>query len=278
MRSASSTRSTGNSRASRLNAARSKASAVTPAASCARWTNRSARPPAPARHRPTRQQQAELAQCARKRDALQDPAGAARGTGGAAARRLHHRRRRAAQADAGAGQGGRRQPPLAYHRYLQRDRARRIATLPEELAELERVERETGAALAALDARKAGSRTGAAGPRPPQRSATVAQLDHATRTAAARAGAGRDAKALQKCWRSCAPRGQGRAERRAAAAAARERRRPRRAARRRRLSPRRRRVAKPRRSRSVAWAGRCPGSLIAGYGGTMPDGRKSPAC
>src|SRR3546814_14136368 len=44
---------------------------------------------------------------------------------------------------------------LAYHRYLQRDRMQRIATLSAGLAELERVEREITQRQAALDAAKA---------------------------------------------------------------------------------------------------------------------------
>jgi murein hydrolase activator len=169
---------------------------------------------------------------------------------------------------------------LAYHRYLQRQRTGRIDALTTELAELERVEREIADRQSALDAAKARQREQLATLERDrrERSETVAQLDKRYQDRRQREQAlGQDAKALKKLLaqlRAAAAKAE--AERRAAAAAA--------AARERDNTPsgsagRKRaptiEVAKtaPIQVGGLGWP--LSGALLAGYGGTMPDGRKS---
>ncbi len=163
---------------------------------------------------------------------------------------------------------------LAYHRYLQRERTQRIDALAAQLAELRRVEAEIAQRQADLDAAKARQRTQLAELQRDrrERSATVAQLDERYRDRSAREKAlGRDAKALERLL----------AQLRAAAAKAAAERRAAEAARAReeggdhRKRPPPIEVAKtaPIRVGGLGWP--VSGSLLAGFGGTMPDGRKS---
>ena len=164
---------------------------------------------------------------------------------------------------------------LTYHAYLQRERTARIAALTTELAELERVEREIGERQAALDAAKVRQREQLAALERDRtaRSATVAQLEQRYQDRGARAKAlGQDAKALQDLLaqlRIAAAKAA--AERRAAAARARETA----AAGGGKTSPPPVAVARtaPIQVGGLGWP--LAGALLAGYGGTMPDGRKS---
>ncbi|GAB3312499.1 murein hydrolase activator EnvC family protein [Luteimonas notoginsengisoli] len=171
---------------------------------------------------------------------------------------------------------------LAYHRYLQRDRTARIATLTAQLAELERVEREIGERQAALDAAKARQREQLAEFERDrrERSATVAQLDKRYQDRADREKAlGRDAKSLQKLLAQLrAAAAKAAAERRAAAAAAAAAERAKREG---GSAPEHKRrpppidVAKtaPIQVGGLGWP--VSGTLVAGYGAAMPDGHKS---
>lgn len=172
---------------------------------------------------------------------------------------------------------------LAYHGYLQRERARRIAALGVELADLQRVEQQIVEQQAALDAaRQQQSRqlvTLASDRR--SQAATVAQLDVRYQDKRSREQAlGQDAKALQKLLaqlRAAAARAE--AERRAAAAAAA-------AAARERTTPATPGKPRPPRTPEVSVAKTAPirvgglgwplsGTLLARYGGALPDGGKS---
>jgi septal ring factor EnvC (AmiA/AmiB activator) len=170
---------------------------------------------------------------------------------------------------------------LAYHGYLQRDRARRIVALTAQLQDLETLERDIAARQAELDAARGRQRSQLATLQTDRRvrEKTVAELDSRYRDRRAREQAlGQDAKALQRLLaqlRAAAARAE--AERKAAAAAAaREReqdiasgkppRKP---------LPPPIAVAKtaPIQVGGLGWP--ASGALLAGYGGTMPDGRRS---
>lgn len=164
---------------------------------------------------------------------------------------------------------------LAYHGYLQRDRVERIRTLAGELAELDRLEVEIAQRRDALEASRAelDARIAALDAERSERQALVAGLEAQFKDRQARENAlGRDAKALEDLLarlRQAAAKAE--AERRAAAAreaerVAREAGTPGTAA------PRPAPAAGP----EVGGAGwPVDGRLLAGYGATMPDGRKS---
>jgi len=162
---------------------------------------------------------------------------------------------------------------LAYHGYLQRDRAARIATVAAELDELDTLEREIANRRNELDATRARQREqlGRLERDRKARAALVAQIDDRYQNKRSREKAlGRDAKGLEqllKKLRAAAARAE--AQRKAAAAKA---------------------------VRDTGKAGSAPkpvqvasapalqvgglgwplsGSLLAGYGGKMPDGRGS---
>nr|WP_242112117.1 peptidoglycan DD-metalloendopeptidase family protein [Luteimonas aquatica] len=171
---------------------------------------------------------------------------------------------------------------LAYHGYLQRDRARRIGVLTAELADLERVEREIAQKQTALNVARKQQKTqlSALESDRRERARTVAELDKRYQDRSSREKAlGQDAKALQKLLaqlRAAAARAE--AERRAAAAAAaRERERERERAEGRPHKPLKPPVAvaktAPIQVGGLGWP--LSGALLAGYGGTMPDGRRS---
>lgn len=163
---------------------------------------------------------------------------------------------------------------LAYHRYLQRDRAERIAALNAQLRELDALEKEIGQKREQLDATRADKRQELAGLEKQRRDRTalIAQLDQRYRDRNAKEKAlGRDVKSLERLLAQL---------RAAAARAAREREAAARAA---------ANASKPSSSgtrKPVQVASTAPinvgglgwpasGALLAGFGGTMPDGRRS---
>ncbi|WP_407353095.1 murein hydrolase activator EnvC family protein [Luteimonas sp. R10] len=160
---------------------------------------------------------------------------------------------------------------LAYHRYLQRQRAERIGTLRDELAELDAVEREIDERTAALAEARQRQREqlGELERERGERAATVAQLERRHDDRREREQAlGRDAKGLERVLaqlREAAARAAA-AERAAAARARREgddtRRAPAQVAR-----------GAPIRVGGLGWP--LSGNLLAGFGGRMPDGRTS---
>lgn len=169
---------------------------------------------------------------------------------------------------------------LAYHRYLQRERAQRIAALASELDEVRQVETRIVAARRDLDAargRQAAQLAQLTRDRE-DRADVVASLDRQVRDQRGREQAlGRDAKALEKVL----------AQLRAAAARA-ERERREAAARAARAAETARREGKPApvAPKPPAYANVTPiqvgglgwplsGTLLARFGGTLPDGRRS---
>jgi septal ring factor EnvC (AmiA/AmiB activator) len=166
---------------------------------------------------------------------------------------------------------------LAYHRYLQRERTQRIGALTTELAELERVEREIADRQAALDVAKARQREQLATLERDrrERSQTVAQLDKRYQDRRQREKAlGRDAKSLKNLLAQLrAAAAKAAAERRAAAAAAARERDNAPAGSKKRPPPIEVAKTAPIRVGGLGWP--LSGTLVAGYGGTMPDGRKS---
>nr|WP_242165365.1 peptidoglycan DD-metalloendopeptidase family protein [Lysobacter sp. M15] len=163
---------------------------------------------------------------------------------------------------------------LAYHGYLQRDRARRIADLRAELAGLTELERSIADASAALAATRQQQQADVARLERDrkQRSSAVAELDQRYQDRRTRERAlGRDVKGLQSVLaqlRAAARRAE--AERKAAAA---------REARTGSASSGRRPPppvianAQPIRVGGLGWP--LSGTLVTAYGGTLPDGRRS---
>ena len=168
---------------------------------------------------------------------------------------------------------------LTYHRYLQRDRAQRIAQLTDELRGLETVERQIAQKRTALDdARKERRAELAQLERDrKQRATLMVQLDQRYQDRAAREKAlGRDAKSLEQLL----------SQLRTAAA---------KAARKAKAARQRNAVSKPSKSNRVSASATRPaaaiasappmkvgglswplnGLLLASYGGAMPDGRAS---
>lgn len=178
---------------------------------------------------------------------------------------------------------------LAYHRYLQRDRAERIAALSTELQALDEVEREIAARRAQLDATRNQQRAKVAALAKDRKTnaALTAELDQRYQDRSAREKAlGQDARSLESLLANL---------RAAAARAERERR-----AEARRLAAQeaaeKRAVATPRNAGDRTAAARTPprpavanapalkvgglgwplsGNLLARFGGRMPDGRTS---
>lgn len=163
---------------------------------------------------------------------------------------------------------------LTWHGYLQRARARKIADLGTQLAELQQVEREIGERQAALDEAHAKQQAQLAQlERDRQaRAKAVARLDQRYQDRSAREKAlGQDAKALKQLLaRLRAAAAKAEAERRAAAARARAQ-----AAAGGKQAPPPIAVAKtaPIQVGGLGWP--LSGALLAGYGGTLPDGNKS---
>jgi septal ring factor EnvC (AmiA/AmiB activator) len=163
---------------------------------------------------------------------------------------------------------------LAYQGYRQRGRSARIAELSAELAGLDALEREIAREQAALDAARAeqSARIAELERDRTQRAAAVAQIDKSYRDRREREHAlGRDAKALERLLaqlRKAAARAE--AERKAAAAAAARKSSPSSGGTRAPVT-----VAKtaPIQVGGLGWP--LSGTLLAGYGGRMPDGRSS---
>lgn len=163
---------------------------------------------------------------------------------------------------------------LAYHGYLQRDRARRIADLRAELAGLTELERRIADASAALAATRQQQQADVARLERDRkrRSSAVAELDQRYQDRRTRERAlGRDVKGLQSVLaqlRAAARRAE--AERKAAAAreartgSASSGRRP---------PPSVIANAQPIRVGGLGWP--LSGTLVTAYGGTLPDGRRS---
>jgi len=164
---------------------------------------------------------------------------------------------------------------LAYHGYLQRDRAARIGTLRQELTDLAAVEQRIALSktqLARARARRQLELERLARERK-NREQTVAQLDRDYDDRRRRERAlGRDVKGLEAVLaqlRAAARKAE--AERRAAAAARSDR--PAKPARAPDALPTRIANAQPLRVGGLGWP--LSGNLIAAYGGTLPDGRRS---
>jgi len=175
---------------------------------------------------------------------------------------------------------------LAYHRYVQRDQTRRIDTLTTDLASLDEVEREIAARSAELDAARTRQRGEVAQLEKDRRTraSLVADLDERYQDRAAKEKAlGQDARSLEtllKNLRAAAARAEAErraAARRAAAEAAAAKKRENAGGTR---TPRDNTPARPVVASAPAlkvgglgWP--VSGSLLARYGGRMPDGRTS---
>ena len=220
-------------------------------------------------------QQSTLAELRQRRDALQDKLGAQRKElagllraaytiGGDAPLKLMLAQDHVADANR----------MLTYHGYLQRERAQRIAALTAELAELDAVEREIARKQAVLDAARAQQRAQLTALERDRRARaqTVSKLDERYRDRSSREKAlGRDAKALERLLAQLRAAARRAAE--AKAAAARERQQTPAS----RTSPSRvpRQVASapPVQVGGLGWP--LSGTLLASFGGRMPDGRAS---
>ena len=167
---------------------------------------------------------------------------------------------------------------LAYHRYLQRERAQRVAALGAELEEVQEVQARIVATrrdLVAARGRQSAQLAEVNRDRS-ERATLVAQLDRKVQDQRGREQQlGRDAKALQRVLDQL---------RAAAARAERERREA--AARAARAAEQARREGKPAPPAPKPYANAAPiqvgglgwplsGSLVARFGGTLPDGRRS---
>lgn len=172
---------------------------------------------------------------------------------------------------------------LAYHRYLQRERAQRIATLTQELQALEQVQRDVAAQREQLSAAQRQQQEQAAALQRDrkQRASLVSELDQRYQDRSEREKAlGQDAKALETLLanlRAAAARAE--AERRAAAkrAAAEQAAQAKAAAKSPRgggkVPPKAVASAPPLKVGGLGWP--LSGDLIARYGGKLPDGRTS---
>ena len=167
---------------------------------------------------------------------------------------------------------------LAYHRYLQGERARRIAALSAELEEVQQVEARIAATRRDLDAARGrqSAQLALLNRDRAERATLVAQLDRKVQDQRGREQSlGRDAKALQRVL-----------DRLRAAAARAERERREAAERAARAAEAARREGKPAPPAPKPYANATPiqvgglgwpvsGSLIARFGGAFPDGRRS---
>ena len=167
---------------------------------------------------------------------------------------------------------------LAYHRYLQRERVQKISALSAELAEVQQVEARIVATRRDLD--EARSRQAAqlaeVNRDRSERATLVAQLDRKVQDQRGREQRlGRDAKALQKVLdqlRAAAARAE-RERREAAARAAREAEAAKREGKPVPPPPKPYANATPIQVGGLGWP--LSGSLVARFGGTLPDGRRS---
>ena len=167
---------------------------------------------------------------------------------------------------------------LAYHRYLQRERVQKISALSAELAEVQQVEARILATRRDLDdarSRQAAQLAEVNRDRS-ERATLVAQLDRKVQDQRGREQRlGRDAKALQKVLdqlRAAAARAE-RERREAAARAAREAEAAKREGKPVPPPPKPYANATPIQVGGLGWP--LSGSLVARFGGTLPDGRRS---
>lgn len=176
------------------------------------------------------------------------------------------------------------QRQLVYYRYLQRQCLQRTAALSAELAELERVEAQIAAKRTALDAARERQQAQLAALARDRRSraATLGELEQRYRDRQAREQAlGSDAKALQQlvarlraaAAKAAAERAAAQRDARNAAARAGKPTAPRPGERATSRPSRQTANAAPVRVGGFGWP--LSGSLLAGYGGRMPDGRAS---
>lgn len=167
---------------------------------------------------------------------------------------------------------------LAYHRYLQGERVRKIAAISSELDEVQQVEARIAATKRELDAARARQAAQLAQVTRDRsdRSALVAQLDRKVKDQRGREQQlGRDAKALQRVLdqlRAAAARAE-RERREAAARVAREAEAARREGKPVPPPPKPYANAAPIQVGGLGWP--LSGSLLARFGGTLPDGRRS---
>ncbi|MDQ3287350.1 MAG: peptidoglycan DD-metalloendopeptidase family protein [Pseudomonadota bacterium] len=169
---------------------------------------------------------------------------------------------------------------LTYHRYVQRDRSARIATLNHELGKLDRLEREILAQRSALAEARQEERAQLAQLERDRkaRAALVAKIDGSYQDKRKREQAlGRDAKGLEQVLKKLRA-AAARAEKQRKAAAAKKAREIAAAASAGNPAPRGRSVlpvpnAAAPQVGGLGWP--LTGSLLAGYGGKMPDGRGS---
>jgi septal ring factor EnvC (AmiA/AmiB activator) len=219
-------------------------------------------------------QQASLAQLQQRRDALQSTLGAHRAelaallraayaVGGAAPLKLMLAQDRVADANR----------VLAWHRYLQRERVQRIATLTAQLHELDTLEQQIVQQRSALDAAREQQRAQLAQLQRDRstRAQAVAQLDQRYRDRRSRERAlGSDAKSLERLLGQLRAAAARETERRAAAARAASR--PNASGKPRPAAPVIANAA-PIQVGGLGWP--LSGTLLAGYGGTLPDGGSS---
>lgn len=181
---------------------------------------------------------------------------------------------------------------MAYHHYVQQDRARRIAGLTEELRALDTLERDIAARQAQLDRTRQHQRSelGQLEKDRNARAALVAEIDQRYQDRASREKAlGRDAKGLEQLLRKLRAAAAREAQRKAAqvakaAKAAKANRNATNAGNGKNKQRAATRVASARPAPSVASAPALQvgglgwpvsGALLAGYGARMPDGRNS---
>jgi septal ring factor EnvC (AmiA/AmiB activator) len=222
-------------------------------------------------------QQASLAQLQQRRDALQSTLGARRvelasllraayTVGTAAPLKLMLAQDRVADANR----------VLTWHRYLQRERVQRIAELTAQLRELDTLEQQIVQQRSALDAARQQQREQLAQLQRDRstRAQTVAQLEQRYRDRRSREQAlGSDAKSLERLLAQLRAAAAREAERRAAAArAARTASKPGSSGKPRPVAPVIANAA-PIQVGGLGWP--LSGTLLAGYGGTLPDGGSS---
>ncbi|MBP3983743.1 peptidoglycan DD-metalloendopeptidase family protein [Pseudoxanthomonas helianthi] len=231
-----------------------------------------------------RQEQAALAQLQQQRDAAQERLAGQRQQLAALVRSAYRQGGDAPlKALLAQDEVGKARRVLAYHGYLQRERARKMGELTAELQQIEQLEREIAERRAQLDATRSRQKQQVASLQQDRKeqAGVVAELDQKYQDKAAREKAlGRDAKSLERLL----------ANLRAAAA---------RAEAARRAEEKRQREAAEREARAAAATGKpvrkppppkvanapalkvgglgwpASGNLLAGFGGRMPDGRTS---
>ncbi|MCL1635927.1 peptidoglycan DD-metalloendopeptidase family protein [Luteimonas sp. SX5] len=163
---------------------------------------------------------------------------------------------------------------LAYHRYLQRDRAQRVAALTADLRELDDLERDIVQKREQLDDTRENKRKELAAleKQRRERAALIAQLDQRYKDRNAKEKAlGRDVKALERLLAQLRAAAARAAKEREAAAERAASRSPSSSGAKR--APVRVAATAPINVGGLGWP--ASGALLAGYGGTMPDGRRS---